>query len=326
MVSAWTVVIGESLGDELTRRIGLGLMLGAPAFIWSGFRARRAAPRLLVWIAPAQSVLSAAALVAIGPSPWYSLVFRLAFFFAAVFAALTLLEIRRSPDRHERLVYPLSLISAAFTVMGVFILISGAIFPIRSGDGLEVVRTLNSLGMLIYLICASVSLLYFTSVSPVGMRTASTWPHFTITAADRLSRARAAGETSWVVLVIRLDDPDDIRVAVGEAAFARIIDRFETTVRGAVPAEADIGREERGSLVVLMSRPGTVVREHIRALLRAVTEIDDAQQIAVRLSASVGWAPADVVGYDFDALLEVARTAAGEASEAGGDRWQRISV
>jgi GGDEF domain-containing protein len=323
MVSTWVSLAGEALGDEPVRRLGLGLMLGAPALIWSGFRARRDA-RAAPWIAPAQSVISATALVLIGDSELYSLVFRAAFFVSAVFAGLTLIEIRRSPDRDERLVYPLGIVSGAFVVLGAFILISGLIFPLTDGDDLSLVRTLNSLGMLIYLICATVTLLFFTSVSPVGVQTASSWPQFTVTASDRLTRARSTGETSWVLLAVRIDDPDDIRAAAGESAFARIIDRFEATVRTAFPAEADVGREGRGRLVILLSRPGPVVREHVRTLLRSVTEMDAAQQIAVQLSASVGWAPADVVGYDFVTLLAAAQRAAEEASELGGDRWQRI--
>lgn len=323
MVSTWVTLAGEALGDEPARRAGLGFMLGAPALIWSGLRARGPGVRTFAWVAPVQAIVSAAVLVMIGDSPAYGLVFRVVFFGAAVFAALTLVELSRSPDRHERLVYPIAVVSGAFVVLAAFTLLSGVIFPATGGD-LGLVRTLNSLGMLVYLVCATVSLLFFASVSPVGVQRASSWPQFSVTASDRLARARSAGETSWVVLSVRMDDPDDIRVAAGESAFARIVDRFETAVRESFPAEADIGREARGRLVVLMSRPGPVVREHVRVLLRAVTEIDAAQQISVRLSASVGWAAADVVGYDFPVLLAAAQRAAEEASDLGGDRWQRL--
>jgi GGDEF domain-containing protein len=325
MVSTWITLAGEALLDEDVRRAGLGLMLGAPSLIWSGFRARRGV-RALPWIAPLQGVASAVAFVAVGDSSWYSIVFRIAFFAASLFAGLTLLELRRSPDRHERLVIPLGLVSGAFVVLGAFVLISGLIFPATTGDDLQLVRTLNSLGMLIYLTCATVTLLFFTSVSPVGAQTASSWPQFTVTAADRLARARGASETSWSLLAIRVDDPDEIRSAAGEAAFARVVERFEATVRGAFPAEADIGRESRGRLVVLVSRPGPVLREHVRDLLRQVTEIDSAAQIAVQLSASVGWAPADAVGHDFEVLLAAAGRAVEEASALGGDRWQRVDA
>lgn len=323
MVSTWVSLAGAALSEEGIRRAGLGLLLGAPALIWSGLRAR-GPRRAYPWIAPVQSVLSAAALVAVGDSGSYGLVFRCAFFAAAVFAGLALIEIRRSPDRHERLVIPLTLVSGAFAVLGAFILISGLIFPPGPGDDLQLVRALNSLGMLVYLVCATTTLLFFTSVSTVGVQTAWSWPQFTVTATDRLARARAAGETSWVMLAVRLDDPRDIGAAMGEGLFSRIVDRFEQTVRASFPAESDVGREARGHLMVLMSRPGPVIREHVRTMLRSITEMDAAQQIAVQLSASVGWAPADVVGYDFAALVAAAQRAADEASELGGDRWQRI--
>ena len=54
--------------------------------------------------------------------------------------------------------------------------------------------------------------------------------------------------------------------------------------------------------------------------------MDAAHQIAVQLSASVGWAPADVVGHDFTALLAAAQRASDEASALGGDRWQRLGA
>lgn len=324
MVSTWVTLAGEALGNEAVRVFGLGLMLGAPALIWSGFRARRRV-RTMPWLAVVQSLAGGAVLVLSSDTPAFSLVFRALFFVAAVFAGLTLWEIQRSADRFDRLVIPLTLVSAAFVVLGTFTLISGLAFPSGgTGDDLTFVRTLNALGMLIYLVCATVTLLFFTSVSPVGVHTAASWPQFTVTATDRLDRARAAGETSWALLAVRLDDPDEIRAAAGDASFAGILDRFERTVRDSFPAEADIGREGRGRMVVLVARPGPVLREHVRTLLREVTEMNAAQPIAVQLSASVGWAPADVVGYDFAALLSAAQRACDEASAGGGDRWHRI--
>lgn len=325
MVSTWVSLAGEALGNEPVRLLGLGLMLGAPALIWSGFRARRGV-RALPWIGLVQSLVSAAALVLAGGTDVYGLIFRVLFFGASVFAGLTLLEIRRSADRYDRLVIPLGLVSAAFLIVGAFTLLVGLVFPTGIGSDLAFVRTLNALGMLIYLVCATVSLLFFTSVSPVGVHTAASWPQFTVTATDRLARARAGAETSWALLAVRIDDPEEIRAAAGDAPFARIVERFERTVRTSFPAEADIGRDGRGRMVVLIDRPGAVLREHVRTLLREITEMDAAQPISVQLSASVGWAPADVVGYDFAALLAAAQHACDEASERGGDRWQRIGA
>lgn len=300
-------------------------MLGAPALVWSGLRARRRVPAL-PWLALVQSVLSALALVPV-QDPWaYSLVFRILFFAAAIFAGMTLIEIHRSADRYERLVLPLAVVSVAFLALGAGTLLAGFLFPRGVGADLELVRVLNSMGMLVYLVCAIISLLFFTSVSPVGVGTAFSWPQFTVTATERLRRAKAASETSWALLWVRIDDPDDVRGAVGETAYTRLVERFEATVQSSFPAEADIGREGRGRVVVLISRPGPVIREHVRGMLRDISEMDAAQQVSVQLSASVGWAPADVVGYDLAALLTAAEKAADEASEIGGDRWQRIGA
>ncbi|MFG6402714.1 diguanylate cyclase domain-containing protein [Microbacterium sp. P04] len=325
MVSTWASLAGESIGDESARRAGLGLMLGAPALIWSGFRARRS-QRAYPWIAPVQGVISAAALVALTDPALYSIGFRALFFVASIFGALTWLEIRRSPDRHERLVLPLSLVSACFGVLGFFVLISGLLLPADDDNDLSLVRMLNAVSMLVYLVCATVTLLYFTSVSPVGRTTARSWAQFTVTVTDRLRRAHARGENSWVMLMVQLDDPADIRTAAGEASFDRVVARFEQTVLDAFPAEADIGRRSRGRLVVVLARPGAVIRQHVRELLNDVTEMDAAQQLAVKLSASVGWAPVDVVGWDFEALVSAADAASNEASQRGGDRWQRIGA
>src|SRR3546814_172995 len=149
------------------------------------------------WITVAQSLAGGAVLILSSGTDAFGLVFRALFFVAAVFAGLTLLEIQRSADRFDRLVIPLALVSAAFVVLGTFTLVSGLVFPSSSaGDDLVFIRTLNALGMLIYLVCATVTLLFFTSVSPVGVHTAASWPQFTVTATDRLERARAVGETS----------------------------------------------------------------------------------------------------------------------------------
>ena len=55
MTSTWVSVAGSIVEDEAIRRAGLGLMLGAPALVWSGFRARRGV-RALPWVGAAQAV------------------------------------------------------------------------------------------------------------------------------------------------------------------------------------------------------------------------------------------------------------------------------
>jgi hypothetical protein len=46
----------------------------------------------------------------------------------------------------------------------------------------------------------------------------------------------------------------------------------------------------------------------------------------IRSSASIGWATASVVGYDYDALAAAAGRAAARARAAGGDQWKRATA
>ena len=322
MSSTWISVAGSVVGDEAIRRAGLGLMLGAPALIWSGFRARRGVAAL-PWIAVLQSLVTTAAFVLAVNPQLYGITFRLAFLGAAAFAGLTIAEIRRAADRVERLTLPLSIVSAGFVALAGAIVVAGLALPSNAQD-LQLPRILNGLAMLIYLVCATVSVLYFTSVSPVGTDTASSWPHFTVTAAERLARAHRAQESSWAVLSVRLDDPEQIRSTIGESGWSRVVTAFEDLVAATFPAEADIGRPARGRVVVVVCRPGPVLREHVRTLLRRVTEIDADEWSDVQLSASVGWVPAESAGYDLVELVQRAEEAALTATGLGGDRWERL--
>lgn len=322
MSSTWVSVTGAIVNDETIRRAGLGLMLGSPALIWSGFRARRGVPALS-WVGGAQAVLTAVVFILVTDISAYGLVFRLAFVGSSVFAGLTVWELRRAADRLERLALPLTIVSAAFVALGVGTLISGLAAPAALSN-LTLPRVLNGLGMLIFLVCATVSLLYFTSVSPSGRRAASSWPHFVVTATDRLARARRGREESWAVLAVRLDDPAQLRSAAGESGWLRMVAEFEAVVADTFPAEADLGREIRGRVIVVVSRPNSVLREHVREVLQRVTELDVSAHIDIQLSASVGWVPAETGGYDLPSLIVAADAAAEEATRQGGDRWERV--
>lgn len=322
MTSTWVSVTGAILDEEPVRRAGLGLMLGAPALIWSGFRARRGA-RALAWIGAVQAIVTAVVFVCVTELSAYGLMFRFAFVGAAVFAGLTLAEMRRAADRLERMALPLAVVSAAFVALGVGILISGLSAPASIGD-LALPRILNSLAMLVFLVCATVSLLYFTSASPSGRSAASSWPHFVVTATDRLRRAARGREESWAVLTVRLDDPQHLRSAAGENGWIRLVADFENVVAESFPAEADLGRETGGRVVVVLARPDSVLRAHVRTMLQRITELDASSHIGVQLSASVGWVPAEAAGFDLPALIAEADRAAGEATRQGGDRWERV--
>ena len=76
--------------------------------------------------------------------------------------------------------------------------------------------------------------------------------------------------------------------------------------------------------VVLLPRPEGAVRPLLSRLLDQVATPDPTQPIAVRVSASIGWASVDTVGYDLDELLDAARGAGVQAHRSGGDRWERV--
>ena len=66
------------------------------------------------------------------------------------------------------------------------------------------------------------------------------------------------------------------------------------------------------------------MRQVLANLLEQVAEAGADAPLAVRLSASVGWAQVEVVGYDLTELIVAAGAAADEAQELGGDRWYRV--
>ena len=85
-----------------------------------------------------------------------------------------------------------------------------------------------------------------------------------------------------------------------------------------------LGREIRGRVVVVVSRPDSVLRELVRTLLRQITELDVSAYIDIQLSASIGWVPAKAADYDLNALIVDADAAACEATRRGGDCWERV--
>lgn len=143
-------------------------------------------------------------------------------------------------------------------------------------------------------------------------------------ARDRLRKAAAQKDPAWSVLDVRLDDPADLREASSSAGFRRIADRFHTDICDALPATADAERVADDRAIVLIHGSDEAVRFHLRAILGSVSIMDlDAPATGIRSSASIGWATASVAGYDYDALVAAAASAACRARDAGGDQWKR---
>ncbi len=195
------------------------------------------------------------------------------------------------------------------------------------GDDLALVRSLNALGMMIYVVCLFVSLVWLAQQRGAATthHPAAEWARFRDTARDRLRRAQETAEPAWALLVVRIDDEEAIRAAAGATTFAEIAADLYTHVSRLFPADADIGRQGSGRVVVLVPRSTVVVRELVRALLRAVSASAGPGDTMLQNSASVGWASVDVCGYDFSALLGAATMAVERANAAGGDRWYRVT-
>ncbi|MFF2487777.1 hypothetical protein ACFVSU_15340 [Microbacterium sp. NPDC058062] len=328
MLATYGVVAGDVAGIEQLRRASLGALMGAPAFLWSGFRAAWGL-RPHVWAGAAMAAVSAFSLAIVDDLAWFTVAYRTVFFAASVFAGLFVLDwARASSRRNDRLLLPLVIVSIAFFVTGVGTLIAGFVYPPSGGDDFELVRLISSVGMLVYVACALIAVVGTTARdSGLGRSAAvsTAWQQFERTAGDRLSRAQKTSEP-WSVVYLGLDDAADIRQTAGAAAFATLSERLEEEVRAAFPAESDVGSPSAGAVVVLVPRPDAVVRDLLRATLERVTLLDVHGALPIRPTASAGWAPVSVLGYDLDTLVYTGREAARVASGKGGDRWERVGA
>lgn len=328
MLATFGVVAGDISGAETLRRASLGALMGAPAFLWSGFRAAWGL-RPHVWTGAAVSAGSAVTLAAVDGMVWFTVAYRIVFFAASVFAALFAIDWARTAARRgDKLLLPLGIVSIAFAVTGAATLVAGFVFPPSGGDDFALVRLLSSVGMLVYVACALVAVVG-TAARDSGLGRAATvstaWQQFERIAEDRLLRAAKTSDP-WSLVYLSLDDAADIRQTAGAAAFAGLSERLVQEARAVFPAECDVGAPAPGAVVVLVPRPDAVVRDLLRTALDRVTSLDVHNVLPIRPTASAGWAPASVLGYELDALVYTAREAAALASEKGGDRWERVGA
>nr|BFF09011.1 hypothetical protein GCM10025699_03140 [Microbacterium flavescens] len=284
--------------------------------------------RAFPWIGAVIGAASAVLLVAAGETIWFSPAYRAVFFAASVCAGLFFFDWVRVSARRDRITLPFAIMSLAFFAVGTANAVAGFLFPPTTGDDLALVRLVTSIGMLAYTACALVAVVGIsTRDTPLarGSEAPAGWQRFELTATERLTRARASAEP-WSLVYLRLDDATEIRQMGGSAALGKLSQRFLDTVREVFPAEADVGTPSPGTAVVLVPRSDAAVRDHLRAVLERISNLEVDMSLPIRPSASAGWAPVSVVGYDLDALLYMAREAATLASENGGDRWERVGV
>lgn len=331
MVGSYGWVAADALSSLPLRAACAGALLGANALVWIGLRERRAAARSLRIPAFAYAIASPVVLAATANSASYSFVFRIDFAVAAAVAALTIAELLRLGARMRDVAMPLVLSSGAYVAIAIVSLIDGAVQFAQSGtiareDGLSLIRELNSVGSLVYVISATITLLLLTRDAGGATAMSSREPLFRQVATDRLDRARKADDLWWTLLDIRLDDPIDLRDATSSDTFALITERFARQVYSALPADADIDCRSETRFVALLPRPESSVRQMLSRLLADVAAGDDDAPVSVRLSASIGWASVASDGYGLDGLLAAAEEGADAAQALGGDRWERAGA
>lgn len=322
MLGVFGVIATTTSGIEPLQAACVGALLVGPTLLWSGVRARFGKPSL-AWVALIQGVVSTGLLVLLSGGDWYELGLRVVFAVSATFAALTAAELISSPQHGLGMSLPLTMVSVLFPMFALASLVITLRSLIDGSDDIAQSHTSNLLAMVVYNFCAVVTLLHLSAPDRDGRQTGG-GRFRRSTLDDRLARAEERQEGSWSLLYISLDDVIDIRLAVGDAAFEIVTDRFTADVRAAFPTEADVVFRSETTAVVLVSRPEATIRANVRSMLNAVATIDPDQPLAVQLAASVGWTTTGTSGYDLDALVREASAAAVDARLAGGDRWVRV--
>lgn len=320
MVSMFSILTGELNGDELWRRIALGLLLGVPALLWSGFRAWWGV-RPFTWAGPVLAVL-AALTFAVVPDDIFLAAYRGAFAVTGLFAGLFFFDWVRVRARRDPLTVPFAVLSLAFFVLGV----AAFLAPPSTAD---LLRLGSAISMIVYTATAILAVL---GVSLRGTRhivrrtdTADEWDSFAARAEGRMREAQSVTQP-LSVFFFRLDDARDVGRAAGEGLVLSLETRFAAAIRGVFDDDTETGSPEKGTLVVLSDHSDSASRELLRTALARVTSIDPEGRAPIRPSASAGWAPASGLGYDFLSLVYLAREAAELASQRGGDRWERVDA
>jgi len=330
MVSSYGWAAANVMGNDGLRAASVGLVLGATLLVWSGARAYRGLERTGLGVALAGTAGSAIVLWITQILGFYPMAFRVVFAATAVVSALTILELLRLTGREKDEALPLVFVSAGYIVVSVIGLVDGAIQFFGSGaaaagSNLQLMRELNSMSSIIYTFGALLTFLLLTRrTPPAGPARAQSV--FEAVATDRLARAEEAGDQWWGVLDIRLDDPVDIREVASTSAYDQIAERFARDVRTTLPADADIDAHGTSRFTALLPRPDAATRQLLSQLLSRVSTAGPDAPLAVRLSASIGWASVAIVGYRLEDLLAAADEAATHAQRSGGDRWERTTV
>lgn len=325
--AAWVVLPGAWWAVA----VGNAAVVLSGALLWSGARAYNDRSGL-VWVGAAGATAAGVAVLAAGPDggDWAGAL--VLFVLIVVFAALGAMESLRAPMRENWTARGLTVM---FVVVGLFFAARFVVF-LSGGPGDPVFSTFLGTEAaafvfisLIIVTLASLLILQGERV-PNGHGRRSAGPvfgpesvlhrsAFRAIVDDRLERANFHGE-QLVFMRVEVDELDALNTAFGRSIGARLLGEFSGVVRRHSPPGSDIGVVAPGALVVVAPYARLEVAandaEAVQTALRD-ERIDAAH--GLRLSASVGIAGTDRVGYDFDDLMLAAAEAASIARSSGGD-------
>ncbi|MEU4016752.1 hypothetical protein AB0E56_15930 [Microbacterium sp. NPDC028030] len=323
MLGAYLWLAGQQTQEQALRAAASALLLCFEPLVWIGLRmhfGRRAS----WWTVIPFLVVAPTLLVATAETSWYLPSFHVVFLGSAIYGGLVAYELLRVRAAVRDIVLPLALASCGLVIVAVVSAASALIAGDAGTDAqLSALRGMNAVGTLVVSTCAAFTLVLMVRGEEKRVHAGDAAER----ARRRLRKAESQNDQPWSVLDIRLDDPADLREASTGAAYALIIERFHEDIREALPASADADRVEDGRAIVVIRGGDESVRHHLRAILSRISTIDrDATVTGIRASASIGWATASVVGFDYDALVAAAGRAAARARAAGGDQWKRATV
>lgn len=325
MLGAYVWLAGQQTEEPMLRGAASALLLCFEPLVWIGLR-MHFGRRVRWWPVVVFVLIAPTLLVATAGTGWYLPSFQLVFLGSAVFAGLVAYELLRDRSGVRDIVLPLALASGGFVVVAVVSAVS-ALVSGGAGAGAEAqlsaLRGMNAVGTVVVSTCAAFTLVLMVR----SEQKRNDADDIADRARRRLRKAEAQNDQPWSILDIRLDDPTDLREASTGSAFALIVDRFHHDIQEALPASADADRVADSRAIVVIRGSDESVRHHLRAILTRISVIDRETAVTgIRSSASIGWATASVVGYDYDALVAAASRAAVRARAAGGDQWKRATA
>jgi len=310
--------------------VGNGAMVLTAGLLWCGARAFNARSDLL-WVPLVVATGAGVAVLAEGPDGGDWAGAPLLFLALAVFSGLGAAESLRRPMRSH---WAARGLTVSFIVVALFYAFRTAAY-FALGTEAPLFRTFfgseaAAFVMMTLIIVMTVSLVIIRSdrVGDTGGTGGSHWSEGEVLAPtalrrvveDQLERANFHDE-QLIFLRVGLDEVESIYTAFGRSAGAALAGRFTAAVRRYAPPTAAIGTfDGSGELLVVAPFPRMAdARRAAIALQAGIGEQTMVEADGLRLSASIGMAGSDAVGYDFDRLLAASGEAAERARQSGGD-------